>query len=362
MAERLLHRPATSPRPLLRGFELPLSQVSRKGTDHGALGPGAAVHRPARRSSSSSSAPARWQYARQHAPHRLARLLQSHGPSGQGREAAPVLDRDRAFSPTARRDLTADRRAADGAAACGREQGRSRRSRHANAAGRRTSGGGRRARGGASGVLGKSGGRCALGRAGRVGARGGALRTPRLPGHRRRLPFRGGIHGAGPSRRAQNPRCDGGGPAPVQASCWGFCVLFHVLSDHQDTRAGCRSLLATLHRRGWGAHQAGGGRARAHGLERVPAPAQAGADPRRPLRPRQAPQAISVPERELRRVLTGDSGMHAILDVVRRGPEDGARVDPQGLPAGSDPRHDHRTSTSRRCASTSRSRRRSWSS
>src|SRR5687767_5854672 len=29
-----------------------------------------------------------------------------------------------------------------------------------------------------------------------------------------------------------------------------------------------------------------------------------------------APHAISVPERELRRALTGDSGLHAILDVV----------------------------------------------
>jgi large subunit ribosomal protein L25 len=32
-----------------------------------------------------------------------------------------------------------------------------------------------------------------------------------------------------------------------------------------------------------------------------------------------APHAIAVPERELRRVLTGDSGMHAILDVVLEG-------------------------------------------
>ena len=31
------------------------------------------------------------------------------------------------------------------------------------------------------------------------------------------------------------------------------------------------------------------------------------------------PHAISVPERELRRVLTGDSGLHAILDVVLEG-------------------------------------------
>src|SRR6184192_1538349 len=31
---------------------------------------------------------------------------------------------------------------------------------------------------------------------------------------------------------------------------------------------------------------------------------------------RGTPHAISIPERELRRVLTGDSGMHAILDVV----------------------------------------------
>jgi large subunit ribosomal protein L25 len=34
---------------------------------------------------------------------------------------------------------------------------------------------------------------------------------------------------------------------------------------------------------------------------------------------RSAPHAISVPERELRRVLTGDSGLHAILDVVLQG-------------------------------------------
>lgn len=32
-----------------------------------------------------------------------------------------------------------------------------------------------------------------------------------------------------------------------------------------------------------------------------------------------APHAISVPERELRRALTGDSGLHAILDVVLEG-------------------------------------------
>jgi large subunit ribosomal protein L25 len=32
-----------------------------------------------------------------------------------------------------------------------------------------------------------------------------------------------------------------------------------------------------------------------------------------------APQAISIPERELRRVLTGTSGLHAILDVVLEG-------------------------------------------
>src|SRR5947208_3460304 len=31
------------------------------------------------------------------------------------------------------------------------------------------------------------------------------------------------------------------------------------------------------------------------------------------------PHAISIPERELRRVLTGDSGLHAILDVVLEG-------------------------------------------
>lgn len=34
---------------------------------------------------------------------------------------------------------------------------------------------------------------------------------------------------------------------------------------------------------------------------------------------RSAPHAISVSERELRRVLTGDSGLHAILDVVLQG-------------------------------------------
>src|SRR5947208_141386 len=33
------------------------------------------------------------------------------------------------------------------------------------------------------------------------------------------------------------------------------------------------------------------------------------------------PHAISIPERELRRVLTGDSGLHAILDVVLEGQE-----------------------------------------
>src|SRR3954453_15006765 len=32
-----------------------------------------------------------------------------------------------------------------------------------------------------------------------------------------------------------------------------------------------------------------------------------------------APHAISIPERELRRVLTGGSGLHAILDVVLEG-------------------------------------------
>jgi large subunit ribosomal protein L25 len=32
-----------------------------------------------------------------------------------------------------------------------------------------------------------------------------------------------------------------------------------------------------------------------------------------------APHAISIPERELRRVLTGDGGLHAILDVVLEG-------------------------------------------
>ena len=42
-----------------------------------------------------------------------------------------------------------------------------------------------------------------------------------------------------------------------------------------------------------------------------------------------------VPERELRRALTGGGGMHAILDVVLDGAEDDAPVDPQGLPAGS---------------------------
>src|SRR5438445_6487414 len=31
------------------------------------------------------------------------------------------------------------------------------------------------------------------------------------------------------------------------------------------------------------------------------------------------PHAISIPERELRRVLTGGSGLHAILDVVLEG-------------------------------------------
>src|ERR671934_803088 len=34
---------------------------------------------------------------------------------------------------------------------------------------------------------------------------------------------------------------------------------------------------------------------------------------------RSKPHAICVPERELRRVLTGDSGLHAILDVVLEG-------------------------------------------
>jgi len=31
------------------------------------------------------------------------------------------------------------------------------------------------------------------------------------------------------------------------------------------------------------------------------------------------PHAVSIPERELRRVLTGGSGLHAILDVVLEG-------------------------------------------
>src|SRR6266540_4321599 len=34
---------------------------------------------------------------------------------------------------------------------------------------------------------------------------------------------------------------------------------------------------------------------------------------------RSQPHAISIPERDLRRVLTGDSGLHAILDVVLQG-------------------------------------------
>ena len=52
------------------------------------------------------------------------------------------------------------------------------------------------------------------------------------------------------------------------------------------------------------------------------------------------PQPISIPERELRRVLTGGQGLHAILDVDARGPEDHPSVDPQGVPAAPGARRD----------------------
>ena len=61
-------------------------------------------------------------------------------------------------------------------------------------------------------------------------------------------------------------------------------------------------------------------------------------------------------------MLSGPHGRHAILDVMLSRPEDVARLDPQGLPGRPDPRHGSRISTSTRCGSTSRSRRRSRSS
>ena len=71
------------------------------------------------------------------------------------------------------------------------------------------------------------------------------------------------------------------------------------------------------------------------------------------------PQPFCVHERELRRALTGDSGLHAILDVVLDGQGTHAPGGAQGVPAGSAERHASRTSTCTRSGSTSRSRRRS---
>ena len=100
-----------------------------------------------------------------------------------------------------------------------------------------------------------------------------------------------------------------------------------------------RQEVATIRRRDGGrTGQAAGEGARAARLRRRAAPAQAGLHPRRALRQGQGPHAISVPERELRRVLTGDGGLHAILDVVLEGQKTTHAVDPQGVPAGSDPR------------------------
>ena len=55
------------------------------------------------------------------------------------------------------------------------------------------------------------------------------------------------------------------------------------------------------------------------GSARIAPTAQAGADPGRALRARQGAAPIFVPERELRRVLTGAGGLHAILDVTLEG-------------------------------------------
>ena len=49
-------------------------------------------------------------------------------------------------------------------------------------------------------------------------------------------------------------------------------------------------------------------------------------------------KAFVVSERDLRAALTGSSGLHAVLDVVRRGSDLDALVDPEGVPARSDPR------------------------
>ena len=71
-----------------------------------------------------------------------------------------------------------------------------------------------------------------------------------------------------------------------------------------------------------------------------------------------SPHAICVEERELRRVLTGDHGLHAILDVTldqQKTTHASILKDYQVHPVADT----SRTSTCRRCGSTSRSRRRS---
>ena len=50
------------------------------------------------------------------------------------------------------------------------------------------------------------------------------------------------------------------------------------------------------------------------------------------------PHAIFVPERDLRRALTGAGGLHAILDVVLEGQKTTHASILKELPAGSDPR------------------------
>ena len=128
------------------------------------------------------------------------------------------------------------------------------------------------------------------------------------------------------------------------------------------------------------------------GTARVAAPAQGGPDPRRPLRARDKPHPISVHERELRRVLTGGHGLHAILDVVLDGQksthasilkdyqvdpirgEDRALRPPGGPARPADPvrgrrrarrrvrRHEGRAACSRRSRARSASRRCRWRS
>ena len=49
-------------------------------------------------------------------------------------------------------------------------------------------------------------------------------------------------------------------------------------------------------------------------------------------------KAFVVSERDLRAALTGPSGLHAVLDVVLEGQSTRAPVDPEGVPARSDPR------------------------